>query len=202
MPDIIALSGVDGSGKSTMSNAICASLTRRQTDAPVIPAWLRWNPRANSTPDGPKSTVSRGHRGSALKRCARSLGLRRAWAEMAVRHYRYQLSTQLSALPPGAVIVADRFAVDFAADLVAGGVLRLDEAPRVLSRLPSPVLTVVVDVPDDVLRKRCKVGDDPGLLIERAALYRQLADVVGAPLISGEEPFPDILLDRALSELS
>jgi thymidylate kinase len=196
---ILAVSGPDGSGKSTFVRELHAALEERDPELNVVRLWLRWNPRADQrSTSGPSSTVDPAHRGHPVKRMLRKTGIRRAWVMVAARSYKRQLAVQIAAVEPDSVIIADRFVADFCADLVAGGMLDVSAAGSVAAGLPRPDVAIVLTVADEELVRRRKPGDDPGLLIERAALYRALAKELDAIVL---DTMSDAAVEIALSRL-
>mgnify|MGYP001589092650 CR=1 FL=1 len=185
---LVAVSGVDGSGKSTLMTTIEQQLRARGPSINVTRLWLRWNPRALQPSEArPVSTVDARHEGHSSKRLARQLGLSRLWVDAAVRSYQKQLALQLGAAQGADVVLADRYVLDFIADLVAGGVLDAAKTLAVIGRLPAADLALVADVPDGVLIERLNPGDDPELVTSRARSYRELAALTTAQLVDGRD---------------
>ena len=184
---IVAISGADGSGKSTFANVLEASLHEAGI-GPTARLWLRWNPRALRGRSDVTSTVDPRHRGHPVKRAAKTIGLGRVWIAAATKSYAAQLAFQLGSVPTETqVLIADRFVVDFVADLVAGNLLSVAEAPEIAARLPRPDVGVILSVPGDVLLSRREIADDPSALLARDALYRELAPGLGAHLLDARE---------------
>lgn len=192
---IIAVSGVDGSGKSTFVEALRRGLQDEHPGLSVATLWLRFDPRASSRPEGrapsarPRvvSTLDARHRGSALKRLALRAGARHVWTRLATTLYRRQLSHQLAALRGVDLVLVDRFVLDFAADLVGAGVLTAGEVPAVLRQLPAADLGLVLTVPAEVLLERRDAAESPERLLERASLYEDLARRLGLKLIDARD---------------
>jgi hypothetical protein len=140
------------------------------------------------------STVARSHKGHPLKRVARRIGAGQLWGRLAASAYSRQLKYQLGAFSQVDVLIADRYVVDFAADLVAGGVVSAQALSGITARLRPADLSLLATVPDDVLLARRESQDDPSLLVERAALYRSLAPEFGARPIdtSGALSFSEV----------
>jgi thymidylate kinase len=190
---IVAVSGVDGSGKSTFISDLANALGREDASTDVASAWLRFNPRARgrSTTGGATgvvSTLDERHRGNPVKRAARRVGGRKAWMALATRLYRTQLRWQLSALGQHDVVLADRFTLDFAADNVGSGQIREDEVPDVLARLPAADASFVLTVSDDVLDQRRDPREPLERLRERRDLYLRLAERLGYPVVDTTQP--------------
>jgi thymidylate kinase len=184
---VVAISGPDGSGKSTLSDVIRRELAGSE-GWQVVHLWLRWNPRRTTQNSSPSSTVSASRRGHPLKRALALCGMQRVWIRLATRSYQRQLDAQLGAVPWNSVVVADRFTVDFLADQIGGSVIGLDDVPKVYARLPQPTVAVIANASDEVLRERIKPGDDPEIVIERAKVYRDLATALGIQMVDSTVP--------------
>lgn len=198
---VIALSGVDGSGKSVLA----AAVRKRLGPARCVVLGTRFDPRTalegwNS--DRPTSNVRSDYRDSRAKSAMRAAGLGRGYAVMAAHLYARQLALQLAAADRYPVVVADRFVTDFLADLIRSSMIELGQTSRLRGTLPSPATSVLVDTGDDTLRQRAVAkGDAPSLVVQRAVLYRNLADHLGLQLIDTQkasvDEAVDCLLDRA-----
>ncbi len=184
---VFALSGVDGSGKSTFADSLLTGLVTQQPDLAVTRLWLRYAPR-RTAPGAVRSTVSSTHRGHPAKRVLRRSGLAPVWVKANAAVYRRQLEWQLGAAHAADVVVADRFVLDFLVDQLASGMLRPEGAAALASTLPSADLAVQLDVEDDELRRRLKPGDDADRVLAQAQRYRQLAGVLGVPALDGRDP--------------
>jgi len=185
-PTVIAVSGVDGSGKSTFIKRLRETFRDDETSLEVATLWLRFDPRAQGfrrSGSGVVSTVDRSHRGHPLKRLARTAGGRRIWVEAAVRRYVHQLDWQLGAVHQADLVLADRFVLDFCADLIAGGVLRMTEVDRVLVRLPTAIKTIVLTAEPEVLIARKHPNEDGDQLVRRRDLYLELARRTNAAVL-------------------
>src|SRR6476620_4289848 len=96
---MVAVSGVDGSGKSTLIRHLHAELRRRNDDLAVNVMWMRYDPRAKRLqPGSAVSTLDRGHKGHPLKRLAKALRLSLAWIRSAEWLYQRQITHQLGAV--------------------------------------------------------------------------------------------------------
>jgi len=181
---MIAVSGVDGSGKSTLIRHLHAELRRRNEDLAVNVMWLRYDPRAKrSKPGSAVSTLDRQHKGHPLKRLAKTVGLSPAWIRSAEWLYQRQLAHQLGAVRECDVLIADRYVVDFCADLVGGGGMSLADVADVLSRFPVPNLSVIASAPGNVLLTRKDAREDPERLIDRRQLYVEIARITGTDVV-------------------
>ena len=181
---MIAVSGVDGSGKSTLIRHLRAELRRRNEDLAVNVMWLRYDPRAKrSEPGGAVSTLDRRHKGHPLKRLTKTMRLTPAWIRSAEWLYQRQIAHQLGAVRECDVLIADRYVVDFCADLVGAGALSLADVADLLSRFPVPDLSVITSAPGDVLLARKDAREDPERLIDRRQLYLEIARITGADVV-------------------
>ena len=182
---IISLSGPDGSGKSTFSKALQKELGIRFPELTTLQLWLRWNPHPNRnrTIESPVSTVDVRHKGNPLKQLLSSVGLSVIWKEIAVRNYRYQLSLQIGSVSPSSLIIADRFVLDFCADLIAARIISMSDLPSICADLPEARLPFVLTAPDEVLLNRKMHTEDGELLIARSRLYLKMADFMRIPVI-------------------
>jgi thymidylate kinase len=181
---MIAVSGVDGSGKSTLIRYLHAELRRRNEDLAVNVMWLRYDPRAKpSRPGGAVSTLDRRHKGHPLKRLAQAMRLSPAWIRSAEWLYQRQIAHQLGAVRECDVLIADRYVVDFCADLVGGGAMSLADVADVLSRFPVPDLSVIASAPGNVLLARKDAREDPERLIDRRQLYLEIAHITGTDVV-------------------
>ncbi|MFN2537283.1 MAG: hypothetical protein ABR549_03905 [Mycobacteriales bacterium] len=184
---LLALSGVDGSGKSTFASALVDQLRRDAPDLAVARLWLRYSPR-RTAPGALSSTVSAEHRGHPLKRSMLRLGLAPAWVRSNAALYRRQLQWQLGAAHGLDIVVADRFVLDFLVDQLASGALRVGDAAAVAATLPGADTAVQLDVDDDELVRRLKPGDDADRVLVQAGRYRQLAAALGIPALDTRDP--------------
>ena len=184
----VAVSGVDGSGKSTFVRQLVTAL--REEDAEVLALWLRFNPRASAGAghDRSVSTLDARHRGHVVKRGALRLGLGSLWVEAVVRLYRRQLNLQLSAAQGADVLVGDRYVLDFVADLVRSGLASLDDVERLCAAFPAPDVTVVLSASPETILSRRDPREDPAALLAQRELYLKLAERSGAAVIDTSLP--------------
>lgn len=188
---VVAVSGVDGSGKSTFVDSLAALITEVAPGRRVQTAWLRFDPRAEggrASSSRPVSTLDHRHRGHVVKRLALRAGARRLWVGLATGLYRRQLVHQLSAVRGCDILVADRFAVDFCADLAGAGLLRITEVAAVMARLPRADVTVALSVPLSVLLARKAPEEDAVALARRRELYLELAEQLAMPVVDSRSP--------------
>lgn len=177
---LVSLSGVDGSGKSTLSKAITREVSERKPQLSIATAWLRYDPRRLlKLTQSAGSTVHTDYRPNTMKTMLRRLRLQSAWVAANSRLYGQQLSVQLEALRGYDIVIADRFVLDFLADLYAANMVDDRGIRKVLQQLPRADLPLLVDAEDAILTLRLKEGDAIGDVLARAALYRRLAAELG-----------------------
>jgi thymidylate kinase len=186
---LIAVSGVDGSGKSTFVRQLVPVL-RSEHGLEVQPLWLRFNPRASfgSAPATSVSTLDSRHRGHLLKRTALRLGLRGLWVRAVVAMYRRQLHLQLSAAQSADVVIADRYVLDFCADLARSGLVGPQDCVRMAEAFPMADVTLVLTGTPQVLLGRRDPHEDPRAILQQRELYQELADRFGAAILDTSEP--------------
>src|ERR1700685_103882 len=164
MRELVALCGIDGTGKSTQASLLQSRLRGSGRSAEVL--WCRWDSLLARPAVGlldrlsrrgkPGTAVSGTSGGSedsrrALKRRFLSSSLvRRLWTVLMVLDYGLQVAPKLiRARRLAEVVIVDRYRHDVLIDLSAGG--ELLPTPRVLRwLLPDPDLIVVLDVDEQV----------------------------------------------------
>jgi thymidylate kinase len=182
---LYAISGVDGSGKSTFASEIVGRLSVEAPELSVCQLWLRYTPRQTGG-STVQSTVSVQHRGHPAKRALRSIGLRSLWVTANACIYRRQLLWQLAAVQAH-VIIADRFVLDFIVDQVVAGMLDVEDVASAMRRLPKPDAAVQLDVDDQELRRRLKPGDDGDRVLANADCYRTVARALSIPVVDSRQ---------------
>jgi len=190
---IIAVSGVDGSGKSTFGRELREMLASAGHDR-VTAAWLRYNPRATVRRSGDQaqnsavSTLDRRHRGHIAKRVARELGAASPWRRASVALYNRQLRLQIGSFQDCDVLIADRFVLDFLADQIGGGVMRLKHVAATHERLPKADITFVLTASDETLAERRDPNESLEGLVARRDLYLHLATALGHSVLDTTDP--------------
>jgi thymidylate kinase len=201
MGELIALCGIDGTGKSTQAALLQSRLRASGRSTEVL--WCRWDPflarpavrlldRLSGA--GAKATAAhgsndtRGDSRRALKRRFLSSPLlRRLWTGLMVLDYGIQVAPKLiRARRRADVVIVDRYRHDVLIDLSAGR--RLAPAPRILRwLLPEPDLMVVLDLDEEIALARKPDSLDLTYLKERRRLYRELGLSHGAVLIDASD---------------
>ena len=202
MRELIALCGIDGTGKSTQALLLQDRLRASGRSAEVL--WCRWDPllarpavrlldhlsRRGSDEAGVSERSDRSDDSRrALRRRLLSLPLvQRLWTSLMVLDYGLQVAPKLiRARWRSEVVIADRYRQDVLIDLSAGGELK--PTPRLLRwLLPAPDLIVVLDVDERVAYARKPDSPDLTYLEQRRELYGQLARGSTAILIDAGEP--------------
>jgi thymidylate kinase len=184
---LYAISGVDGSGKSTFACEIVDRLCVEAPQLSVYRLWLRYIPRRGAA-STVRSTVSANHRGHPVKRALRGVGLKSVWVTTNASLYRKQLRWQLAAVQATDVIIADRFVLDFLVDQVAAGMLHVNKVNAVAANLPNADVEIHLDADDQELLRRLKPGDDEDRVLRQATYYRQVASALGMPSLDSREP--------------
>jgi thymidylate kinase len=199
--ELIALCGIDGTGKSTQASLLQDRLRASGRSSEVL--WCRWDPLlarpairlldrlSGGGAKAPAGSVSDGAGGDsrrALKRRLLSSSLvRRLWTGLMVLDYGLQVAPKLMRARRSAdVVIVDRYRHDVLIDLSAGG--ELVRAPKVLSwLLPEPDLILVLDVDEETALARKPDSLDLTYLRERRRLYGELALSPTAVLIDASE---------------
>lgn len=203
MAELIALCGIDGTGKSTQADLLRVRLQAGGQTVEVL--WCRWDPflarpavvvldrltrrRAVSASTQPGGDAQDGESRRALKRrLLASPLIRRLWTGVLVLDYGLQVAPKvLRARRSADVVIVDRYRHDVLIDLSAGG--ELAPTPAVLRwLLPDPDLIVVLDVGEEVAFARKPDSLDLSYLQERRRLYLQLSQDSTAVLVDASEP--------------
>ena len=200
--DIIVLSGLDGSGKSTQA-ALCAErLVSEGIAAEAL--WNRWEPgltapairlakrslRASSGPDGKGYPEFR----DAKRRAMRGGPKRALWQILVWSEYAWQVRRRLSRpMRRGAVVVSDRYVYDTLIDVA----VNFSIPPRrmadlmdhpLLALFPKPFLAIFIDIDPDCGAARKSDGTPAAYLADRREYYREMARILDAPLVDGGRP--------------
>lgn len=198
---VIALMGIDGCGKSTLSSALAADLARR--GEPAVATWAMLRPfllrpfiaaaKFLLVRKAPKSRDYAAH--IAAKRAGMD--------KLRFAHAVYLAVMVLDYLPQawwkvglprllGRHVICDRYYHDMALDYavtVNGDAARMMHVLRLLERLvPRTDLHYFVDVPAEVAYARKDDVPSIDYLRERVALYRTMASELGLPSLDGQAP--------------
>lgn len=220
-PKVIALSGLDGSGKSSQVRALTSLL--EQLDVAVVVEWkpLGHNRSIRALRKMVKRALARA-RGldyaelDRIKQPGRSLVagvnpallggrqrplLTHVWATMvclaSAGHYRIVALRQAGS---GRVILFDRFGLDTMAQLrFFYGPERSFSLQRVVVRAlaPKPLAAWLLDVPGEVALARKPEQYDLDQLRQQEVLLREEASRLGVTRLDGTRPMPDICQEIA-----
>jgi thymidylate kinase len=219
---VIALCGIDGTGKSTQASLLQERLQAGGRSTQVL--WCRWDPllarpavrlldrlsrrpgsasrsRAGSANGQAPGNVEHGDSRRALKRRLLAWApLRKLWTGVMVLDYGLQVAPRLlRARRSAEVVIVDRYRHDVIIDLSAGG--ELLHTPLVLRwLLPAPDVLVVLDVDEDTALARKPDSPDLTYLRDRRRLYRELALDPSAILIDASEP-TDVVSDAVFGAI-
>jgi thymidylate kinase len=215
MTELIALCGIDGTGKSTQALLLQKRLRISGRASKVL--WCRWDPvlarpavvlldrlsrRAETETEITSSSGESGDRRRALKRRLLSSRLiRKLWTSLMVIDYGLQVAPRLMlARRTAEVVIVDRYRHDVLIDLSAGG--ELVSTPLVLRwLLPEPDIIVILDVDAEIALSRKPDSLDLRYLKERRHLYRQLSERSAAVLVDAGEP-TDVVSDAVFRAIA
>lgn len=218
---IIALSGLDGAGKSAQAERLKASLaavgidattswTRLSHDAALATlAWVVRDPaaqvrrvRRGALPGGPSRDSDDG--GSTARSAPRPVSTG-AWKRSAVSRAVWPLLVAalnarshlrvLRHVASGRVVICDRFALDSLVQLrhkYAAGTTLPVAATLVRLLSPSPVAAFLLDVPAEVAYARKRDDFDLDELAAQADLYREIAPSLGVTIVDGTAPIATV----------
>mgnify|MGYP005844662529 CR=1 FL=1 len=204
-PFLVALHGVDGSGKTAQAEALVAAFGtcelrarrswRRLASSPLSGRIIGWARRLAG--GAPRASGGPEERLAARRRQLRSPLLRAGFTWLSALDLWLGYLRQVAwPLWRGQVIVADRYVLDAAAEL---GQLLGHPAPerlvavRLLRALsPRPHLACLLEVPPELAASRSSVAESAGLLAEQARTRRRLAALWGVRVVDGSRPFIEV----------
>jgi dTMP kinase len=206
---LVALSGIDGAGKSSQARWLADSLTALGADVDIV-----WNDLLGSRvldvlAAGPKALLRLGGRSSeGMARWedpapggedAIGGALRGAWSMVVTLTDALEQRVLASrSLSRGRVVVFDRSPLDLAVRMQV--LYRASvERQRRLVRLaaPRPNLAYLLDIPSEVSLARKRDVWSRAQLTEQRTLYRTLASEFGARRLDGRRPPQDIAAEIA-----
>jgi glycosyltransferase involved in cell wall biosynthesis/thymidylate kinase len=226
MKRIVTVVGIDGSGKSTLSDRLVASLITRGhraervwlgaesklMSAPRAFLKLFWKPRGPERAAPTNSTSSEyGYRAEIARKnqlAARFPMASKIYIALALADYRMQVWAKLWWHRKLDVIVADRYLFDVAVNigLTLGWTPEkvVSHAQRQIARFPTPQVRIFLRVEPEVSLSRKKDIPDIDYLRLRLRYYDAIATAFGFNVLDGTAPIDnnaDRLLDFVLSEL-
>jgi thymidylate kinase len=199
---VVALSGLDGSGKSTQSHALAATLSKLGHDTSVEWTRLSFDASLDVVAAPVKALLALRHRGSATTVASeepapaavtprslrdRSPVVNHAWtAVVATANGSTQRRTTNAQLRAGRVVVRDRYVLDSVVQLhsVYGARDDVSSQARIVERLsPAPLVAFYLDVPPAEAYRRKPEEYTEAELAAHAALYRREAARLGVQTV-------------------
>jgi len=211
---LVALSGIDGAGKSSQARWLSDSLTALGVDVEVVWNNLLGNRALKILSAPPRALLRLGGRGG--ERMARwddqppradegarsdhpGSVLRTAWSMIVtVANSLEQQIPATRSLARGRVVVFDRSPLDLAVRMEVLYRAHVERQRRLVRwTAPRPDLAFLLDIPADVSLTRKHDVWSPTQLVEQASLYRQLAPQFGVRVIDGQRRPDDIAAEIA-----
>ncbi|MEX2256235.1 MAG: dTMP kinase [Acidimicrobiia bacterium] len=185
---LVAVEGIDGSGKSTLVEAIARELSA---------AGVRVRVERPLTPD--REFVDR------VRALHARAGADRVKQAFLAAYFSYRLATVANAVieplvAAGEIIVADRYLDSHRVNQSVFGV-DLDDFEPLFAAMPRPDVTLYLDVPLDVALARLSrrahhgVGDDVRFLEQARARFETLAEQNEWVRLDGANPLEDVVSD-------
>jgi thymidylate kinase len=213
---VVALSGLDGSGKSTQSHALAATLTKLGHDTSVEWTRLSFDASLDVVAAPVKALLALRHRGSETTAGAdepapeavasrslrdRSPVVNHAWtAVVATANGSTQRRTTNAQLRAGRVVVRDRYVLDSVVQLhsVYGSRDDVSAQARIVERLsPAPLAAFYLDVPPAEAYRRKPEEYSEAELAAHAALYRREAQRLGVQTVDAARDRAELAAELA-----
>jgi thymidylate kinase len=212
---LIAISGLDGAGKTAHIRALSAALETSEVINRVVwsrcgcsPLYRALSRIASRVLPGARDAVTPSSGGQALSLTGRRGFTRSAWAwanalDLALL---YQWKVRLPLLT-GKVVIADRYtadaAVEIAARLGVSDPMSLPAVRALMALAPTPKSAYLLDLPAEVAAFRSADPEDVWQMLGQRKLYRRVADATQMELIDVSGDFADAndrLVRSALQE--
>jgi thymidylate kinase len=205
---IVHIMGIDGSGKTTIGQAVAAQFARegKRTNylyaqhTPALLRPLKWLARAAIFRAHQPSADYAGYRNRKSSFVKRHPFLSRVYAAIWVADYVVATWWRLAAARAnGGTLVVDRYYPDVAvnvSEMLEYSVARMLSLVRLMGRLlPYSQMTVWLDLPETVAFAR--KSDIPSLqyLIERRSRYVHVASAMSATRVIADAPLPSVVDD-------
>lgn len=202
---LVALSGLDGAGKSTQAHRLAAALQQVGCDTAVL--WARVGQDAaldrigrpvkrllgRGGAGGGDQPAAPGSPGRVEPRRSRGRAVDPVWAAVvAAVHGGGQRRDVAAAAAPGRVVIRDRYRLDARVHLVdryGGGAPALALLDRLVPR-PDVAFLLALD-PQEAARRKPGDADLPDL-VRHAARYRAEAAAEGVPLLDAARPAAEL----------
>jgi dTMP kinase len=197
--NILALSGLDGTGKSTQAQILTGRLAEEGISVGTV--WNRWKPivsapvvtlarrSINQRKDAPTAQYSDFTR--AKKEKMKSRSKRALWQLMVWGEYAAEVNIRLRRAGfPSRNIICDRYVYDTLVDMAVNFSLEPGELEdlcdhTLLSLFPVPTQVVVIDIDPLTGTDRKRDGTPPEYLADRRELYLEMARITGGVLVDG-----------------
>jgi thymidylate kinase len=205
---VVAVSGLDGSGKSSQAQALVRTLERLGYDGVTVWTRLSYNPSLDVLASPVKALLRHGRRervdpaadpAKELRR--RSALVSHAWALIvALANASSQRRATRPHLRQGRIVVCDRYSLDSAVHLrYRYGETRSFRLQALLVRLlsPRPVRAFFLEVPPETAFARKAEQYDLDQLARQARLYAEEHVRLGARRLDGERPQDELCAEIA-----
>ncbi|MBP2144593.1 dTMP kinase [Methanofollis sp. W23] len=204
---IICFTGIDGSGKTTLARDLVEELQSRGIDAayvygryqPVLLRPVMYLGRLFFFRDKDAFSNYGEYAGSKQQASRDHTVLATLYQRLALWEYTLQLLVQVS-LPVAfrrRTLICDRYVMDTVLTDLAVDFQYSEEAirstiHRMLDRFPSPDLTFLIDLPEEVALARKTDTPSVEYLRERRHLYLRAAEAIDAVVLDGTRPLDEI----------
>ncbi|HEX5224266.1 MAG TPA: hypothetical protein VFW29_03955 [Solirubrobacteraceae bacterium] len=206
---LVALSGIDGAGKSSQARALAEAMADIGVSAEVVWNDLLGNRALAVVAALPKAMLAlAGRRRGSMARfdeappkgeAGEASYTRRTWSTIVtVANALEQRVIAARALAQGGMVAFDRSPLDLAVRMQV--LYRADVAMQrrlVAALAPRPDVAFLLDIPPEVSLARKDDIWSPEQLVEQAGLYRALAPQFGVTALDGQRPFAELAAEIA-----